>query len=95
MSDLHLLVHDKEDSVGVVVVESVGESSTINGAYIVDGSKFTIDCNSAIPIGHKVALKDMSVGDTVLKYGHDIGKVVKEIKKGDHVHVHNIKTKKW
>ena len=29
------------------------------------------------------------------KYGHDIGKVVKEIKKGEHVHVHNVKTKKW
>ena len=34
-------------------------------------------------------------GDTILKYGHDIGKVVAPIKKGDHVHVHNVKTKKW
>ena len=34
-------------------------------------------------------------GDTILKYGHDIGKVVKAIKKGEHVHVHNVKTKKW
>ena len=34
-------------------------------------------------------------GDTILKYGHDIGKVVTSIKKGDHVHVHNVKTKKW
>ena len=32
---------------------------------------------------------------TILKYGHDIGKVVKSIKKGEHVHVHNVKTKKW
>ena len=32
---------------------------------------------------------------TILKYGHDIGKVVKDIKKGEHVHVHNVKTKKW
>ena len=48
-----------------------------------------------IPLGHKIALKDLSNGDTILKYGHDIGKVVKPIKKGDHVHVHNVKTKKW
>ena len=34
-------------------------------------------------------------GDTIIKYGHDIGKVVKAIKKGEHVHVHNVKTKKW
>ena len=38
---------------------------------------------------------DLKEGDTILKYGHDIGKVVKGIKKGEHVHVHNVKTKKW
>ena len=37
----------------------------------------------------------LNEGDTILKYGHDIGKVIKPIKKGDHVHVHNVKTKKW
>ena len=36
---------------------------------------------------------DLKEGDTILKYGHDIGKVVKAIKKGQHVHVHNVKTK--
>ena len=38
---------------------------------------------------------DLKEGDTILKYGHDIGKVINPIKKGDHVHVHNVKTKKW
>ena len=50
---------------------------------------------SEIPLGHKIAMADMKEGDTILKYGHDIGKVVKNIKKGEHVHVHNVKTKKW
>ena len=35
-----------------------------------------------IPLGHKVALKDMAVGDTVIKYGIDIGKVVAPIARG-------------
>ena len=48
-----------------------------------------------VPLGHKIALKDLKEGDTILKYGHDIGKVVKSIKKGEHVNVHNVKTKKW
>ena len=48
-----------------------------------------------VPLGHKIALQDLKEGDTILKYGHDIGKVVKAIKKGEHVHVHNVKTKKW
>jgi (2R)-sulfolactate sulfo-lyase subunit alpha len=48
-----------------------------------------------IPIGHKVALKDFEVGEDVIKYGIVIGKVVAPIKKGEHVHVHNLKTKRW
>jgi (2R)-sulfolactate sulfo-lyase subunit alpha len=48
-----------------------------------------------VPIGHKIALVDIKEGDTVLKYGHDIGKAVADIKKGEHVHVHNLKTKRW
>ncbi|MBW1771455.1 MAG: flagellar biosynthesis protein FlgA, partial [Deltaproteobacteria bacterium] len=28
-------------------------------------------------------------------YGHDIGKVVGDIKKGEHVHIHNLKTRRW
>ena len=34
-----------------------------------------------IPLGHKIAMVDLNEGDTILKYGHDIGKVVKSIKK--------------
>ena len=47
------------------------------------------------PIGHKVALRDYKPGDTVIKYGVDIGKVVQPISKGEHLHVHNVKTKRW
>ena len=46
-------------------------------------------------VGHKLALKDYREGDTVIKYGVDIGKVVKPIAKGEHLHVHNVKTKRW
>jgi (2R)-sulfolactate sulfo-lyase subunit alpha len=30
-----------------------------------------------------------------MKYGHSIGKAVSDIGKGNHVHVHNLKTTKW
>ena len=59
------------------------------------GGMVKINSISEIPLGHKIALLDLKEGDTILKYGHDIGKVIKAIKKGDHVHVHNVKTKKW
>lgn len=50
---------------------------------------------SDIPIGHKVALKNLETGDTIIKYGVDIGRVVAPIKAGEHLHVHNVKTKRW
>ena len=48
-----------------------------------------------IPIGHKVALKALSAGDTIIKYGEDIGKMVGPAEVGGHVHTHNLKTKRW
>ena len=54
-----------------------------------------VQSKDEIPLGHKIAMIDLNEGDTILKYGHDIGKVVRSIKKGEHVHVHNVKTKKW
>ena len=62
---------------------------------VVDDSSTEIQSMDEIPLGHKIAMIDLKEGDTILKYGHDIGKVVKAIKKGQHVHVHNVKTKKW
>jgi len=48
-----------------------------------------------IPIGHKVALKSLAAGDSVIKYGVDIGRIVTPAKLGEHVHVHNLKTRRW
>ena len=48
-----------------------------------------------VPIGHKIALTDIKKGDTVWKYGQDIGIAGAKIAKGEHVHVHNLKTKRW
>ena len=48
-----------------------------------------------MPLGHKIALQDLQEGETVLKYGADVGKVVAPIRKGSHAHVQNLKTKRW
>ncbi len=42
--------------------------------------------------GHKIALRDIAEGEDIIKYGYSIGHAVKDIKKGEHVHVHNVKT---
>lgn len=91
----HLLVHDHRDNVGVVVVENLEAGTELFVVVTEDNSEMRAVNNQDVPIGHKVALKDLAVGDTVIKYGQDIGRVVAPIRKGDHVHTHNLKTKRW
>ncbi len=92
---IHCVLHDPRDSVAVVVVEGVKAGAKLTGLILDEDRTLTLDCAEDIPLGHKIALKDMAVGDTVIKYGVDIGKVVQPIRKGAHAHVHNIKTKRW
>ncbi|MDA0226404.1 MAG: SAF domain-containing protein [Proteobacteria bacterium] len=92
---IHFVVHEDGDGVGVVVVEGVKAGQKLKGWIMEDDKDITITAKSNIPIGHKVALKDYKAGDTVIKYGVDIGKVVAKIAKGEHAHVQNIKTKRW
>lgn len=42
--------------------------------------------------GHKYALCDIKAGENVIKYGNPIGHATEDIKKGEHVHTHNLKT---
>ena len=92
---IHFVVHEEGDGVGVVVVEGVKAGQTLAGWIMEDDKDMKVVAKSDIPIGHKVALKDHKPGDTVIKYGVDIGKVVAPIKQGEHLHVHNVKTKRW
>lgn len=91
----HLLVHDKADNVGVVVVEGLSAGTDMLCVCTEDNSDFRLTVRADIPIGHKVALKDLATGDTIIKYGEDIGKMVGPVETGGHVHTHNLKTKRW
>jgi len=92
---IHFVVHEEGDGVGVVVVEGVKQGQELNGWIMEDDKDVKIVAQSDIPIGHKLALKDYKPGDTVIKYGVDIGKVVAPIRKGEHTHIQNLKTKRW
>jgi (2R)-sulfolactate sulfo-lyase subunit alpha len=88
------LVHDDRDNVGVAVV-NIELGQTVAGATLDNGHLFRVTACESISLGHKIALADLNVGDTVIKYGEDIGRVVAKIRIGEHVHVHNLKTKRW
>lgn len=92
---IHFVVHDEGDSVGVVVVEGVSAGDALTGWIMDQDKEISFQAASDIPIGHKLAIKPLADGETVIKYGVDIGKAVAAIGVGEHAHVQNIKTKRW
>jgi (2R)-sulfolactate sulfo-lyase subunit alpha len=89
------IVHDKADTVGVVVVEDVQLGKDLTGWIMETDETITLKSLDPVPLGHKIALRAIKSGETVLKYGHDVGRAVADIGQGRHVHVHNLKTKRW
>ena len=92
---IHFVVHDENDSVGVVVVEGVKAGDTLTGWIMDQDKEIEVRAQGDIPIGHKLAIHPLAQNATVIKYGVDIGRAVAPIKAGEHAHVHNIKTKRW
>ena len=92
---IHFVLHDPKDTVAVVVVEGVKAGQALTGWIMDEDRTISLNAEQDIPIGHKLALKDIKSGETIIKYGIDIGKSVADIKAVAHAHVHNIKTKRW
>jgi (2R)-sulfolactate sulfo-lyase subunit alpha len=95
MSIPHCLVHSPKDTVGVVVVEGLKAGTNMLCLITETDTTFNLKAKADIPIGHKVAIKDIKSGDTIIKYGEDIGAAKAAVKKGEHLHVQNVKTKRW
>jgi (2R)-sulfolactate sulfo-lyase subunit alpha len=89
------IVHDKTDTVGVVVIEDVRPGKELTGWIMQTDETISLKALDAVPLGHKIALRNIKNGETILKYGHDVGRAVADIGKGQHVHTNNLKTKRW
>ena len=57
-----------------------------------DNVGICLEQTETIPVGHKYALNDIVKGDYVIKYGEIIGRATTDIKKGEWVHTHNVKS---
>ena len=56
--------------------------------------KIVVHITDNIPFGHKFAIRDIPKGSLILKYGEPIGVARIDIKAGQHVHVHNLESKR-
>ena len=89
-----ILMHEPEDDVGVAVADLAAGSDI--GAVTLEGAPVgTVTLVADVPLGHKVAMRDIAKGKDVIEYGRVIGVATQDARKGAHVHVHNIATKRW
>jgi (2R)-sulfolactate sulfo-lyase subunit alpha len=89
-----ILLHERGDDVGVAVADLKKGASA--GAVTLEGKPAgSVKLRDKVPLGHKVAMRDVAKGMAVIKYGREIGKAVQAIAKGAHVHTHNLKTMRW
>ena len=89
-----ILMHEAEDDVGVAIVDlkTGGEAEAVT----VEGQRVdTVSIKEDIPLGHKVAMRDLPEGKEVIEYGRPIGQATKAIAKGAHTHIHNLKSIRW
>jgi (2R)-sulfolactate sulfo-lyase subunit alpha len=88
------LVHDEADDVGVAVTD-LEANQEVTGLYMSSGKTVELKSREAVPLGHKIALRDLPEGADVVKYGVRIGRAVKDVREGDYVHTHNLRSARW
>jgi len=79
-----LHIHSKDNVVTCLRSVREGETITVNG--------MSITVNMDVPVFHKIAIENIPGSGHCYKYGEIIGDAIKDIKVGDHVHVHNIES---
>ncbi len=89
-----ILMHETIDDVGVAVEDL--KAGALIGAVTLEGQPAgSVTLINDVPLGHKVAMKDIAKGKDVIEYGRVIGFAAEAAPCGSHVHTHNLKTKRW
>jgi altronate dehydratase small subunit len=87
MSDSPVLVLHPSDNV-VVCRRNVARGETLP---VGNGSGFVI-ADADVALGHKIARRFIPMGALVIKYGMSIGSTIADVRPGEWVHMHNLKS---
>ena len=79
-----ILLHPADNILVCVKHISVDDPVAIDGEVITSAI--------AVDVGHKIARVALNVGDKVYRYGAPIGSLTEAVAKGEHVHMHNMKS---
>lgn len=81
------MIIDPKDNVAVAI-EPIAKGET--ATYVCEGKEVSLPVLENITIYHKLACRDIAGGEAVVKYGEHIGIAERDIFAGEHVHVHNV-----
>ncbi|MGH3970480.1 MAG: UxaA family hydrolase [Mycobacterium sp.] len=87
------LAHHDGDLVAVAVRDL--DPGTVEGGYLRGPTSVTLRLRESVPLGHKLALADISRGQDIVEYGQRVGVATKDIHQGEYVHVHNMRSARW
>ena len=87
------LAHRRGDDVAVAVRDT--EAGPVTVAYLDSGTREPKVALEAIPLGHKLALRDLEEGTEVTEYGETVGVMYEPVRAGGLVHVHNLRSARW
>ena len=88
MKDNALIIHPRDNVAVALKAIAAGDMVTANGIEAFT----TMD---EIPVSHKIALRDISIGEKIIKYGETVAVSTQMIKKGQWIHTHNLESKRW
>jgi (2R)-sulfolactate sulfo-lyase subunit alpha len=89
----HFLVHNEGDHVGVAVQDV--EPGPARLVYMDSERADQLEVLEPVSLGHKVALSDLGAGVDVIEYRVPVGRTRQPIRRGEWVHVHNIRSRRW
>ncbi len=89
----NFLVHNEGDHVAVAVADIEPGSARV--VYVDSERSIDLDVIESVPLGHKVALSDLDSGVELIEYSVPVGRTRQPIRKGELVHVHNLKSRRW
>jgi (2R)-sulfolactate sulfo-lyase subunit alpha len=87
------LAHHEGDVVGVAVRDL--DPGPAEGAFLRGPASVSVELLEAVPLGHKLALTDISEGQDIIEYGQRVGIATRDITRGGYVHVHNVRSARW
>src|SRR5215467_12280702 len=89
----HFLVHNEGDDVGVAVQDV--EPGRRRAVYLDSDREVDVEVTEAVPLGHKVALTDLDGEAEVVEYRVRVGLTRRPVRRGELVHVHNLRSARW